>query len=132
MKQRIAVLSLLLLAGCATGTQRTTWVDPASITDQAAYDRDHEECRAVAVQIFREEQQAQRGAAVATAVVGAAAGAALGSAVAPSGAKGELTRFGAVAGGLSGAGAASSPSTGGVMLHAMRECLRGRGYRPLR
>ena len=130
-------MALVLLAGCGTTTTnvRRTWVDPATITDEAKYEQDFGQCRELALAVYREEQEARRAAIPAGAVVGAVVGAALGSAIAPSGSGGEMTRYGAAVGGLSGAGAAANgagPKPTDVMLGAMRECLRGRGYRPIR
>ena len=132
----LTMAAVLLITGCASSDQvRRTWVDPASISDPVKYDADFTQCRDLAKQVYSEEQEARRAAIPAGVIVGTLVGAALGSAIAPSGSGGDLTRFGAVAGGLSGAGAvANAPGTSPaeVMLGAMRECLRGRGYRTIR
>lgn len=132
MRKVCTALCIVMLAACSTPERRMTWVDPSTVKDAATYEKDYFECRSVAYQIFDEEKAARRDDAVRGAVVGAVVGAALGHAVAPSGSKGEITRFGAVAGGVAGAASPSGAPLGEVLLGAMRECLRGRGYRTLR
>lgn len=132
--KRSASLCLItaLVSGCATPTR--TWVDPASITDAAKYETDFKECDVLAGKVMLEAHIEQRNSMLLGALGGALIGAALGSAIAPSGHGGDLTRYGAVAGAAGGAGggAAAVTSPHDAAMIATRECLRGRGYHPIR
>jgi len=136
MKKYLIAACTLLITGCAsTEHARKVWVDPASVSDQAKYSQDFDECKALAWQVFHEDQDAQRAAIPGGMVAGALIGAALGGAIAPRGMGGDIARFGAVEGAVAG-GAAAARDSGAdpvrSMMIAMRECLRGRGYRPIR
>ena len=136
MKKYLIAACSLLSTGCvSTEHARKVWVDPASVSDQAKYAQDFDECRALGWQVFHEDQAARQAAVPGGMLVGALIGAALGGALAPRGMGGDIARFGAVEGAVAG-GAAAARDSGAdparSMLTAMRECLRGRGYRTLR
>lgn len=120
------LFTALSVAGCAGGGEsyRRAWVDPATVTDQAAYARDLEECRLEAKVAFDEHRAANRSPGAGAATGGGAfiAGGLL------------MGPVGAVAGGATGGTLAETPALqeGTKHMYATnRECLRRRGYTPL-
>jgi len=127
-----ASVAALALSGCATSESRRTWVDPASIGDQAKYDLDHEQCRKEAMVTYHREAEARNAEMPGAVVAGAVGGALLGAAIMPVG-------VGIGAGTVVGSSAAES-ATANVserrpidsMMMSMRECLQEHGYTPIR
>lgn len=120
------VAAVVILAGCAAGGEsyRRAWVDPSTVQDRAAYERDLEECRLKAKAAFDEHRATSRTVGMEAATGGAAlvAGGLL------------LGPVGAIAGGATGATLAGTPSLQQSVDHLYatnRNCLRERGYTPL-
>ena len=121
----IAALSAMILSGCGAGgtgagagAGYTPVVDYKHVT--AAYQKDLQECRALATQVQANREKEVVGNALAGALLGAGISAALG------GDSNYGARYGAVRGGLSSAGNAVQ---GGKQI--VTNCLIGRGHRVL-
>lgn len=101
-------------------------VDPAR-TSPAKYEKDRQECVAIAQQVQADYQKKANEQLVAGLVFGAIMGAAIGSAV---GGNAESTRYGAAAGALGGA--ASTEYTNDLVKYGPRRvvdrCMEGRGH----
>lgn len=133
-----AVLFTVLLSGCASQISRNphsrpTLVDPAR-TDMAAYERDYDGCVALANQTDAGQAAGSgaAGGAMAGALVGALLGAVIGHAFNDTAAG---ARYGAALGGVEGGIGGAAGSYGAARVDqetALRNCLRGRGYSPIR
>lgn len=119
MKRLIILAVVVLLSACASTTYRPI-VDMKGV-DYNKYEANLQECRAYAAQAAGVGTGAGVGA-----VLGAAVGFALSRATGSQYNHGAAARTGAVAGGVSGAGAGAINELG-----VLKECLRGRGYHVL-
>ena len=133
-----ALVVAVLISGCAATVpvnpnERPTLVDPAR-TNMGAYQMDYGQCAQLANQT--DAQQASASNAFAGAAFGAFVGAALGAIVgAAFGDAGGGAAWGASFGAVDGAasGAAGGYSAGRIDQEtALRNCLRGRGYKIIR
>lgn len=116
-KTIIAILSIAVLAGCATrGANYVPLVDMKN-KDQQQFDTDVKECQAYA----KQRMDAADGA-----VAGAVAGALLGALIAPRGFRNELAGRSALIGAAGGAAGASDTQE-----TITKRCLAGRGYNVL-
>lgn len=121
--RKILVVGLIFLAGCVP---RVPLFDPMQITDRARYHADVADCQRIAEGRMGSGESAAVGTALGGAL-GAGAGAGLG---ALSGDAGTGALAGLIVGAFSGmlGGAASGHQAQAVVV---RNCMAGRGYRPL-
>ena len=114
----------MMLAGCATVPSYPQYdyalVDPQR-TDMVAYDKDYNECAAIA------NQASVGNSAVGGAVIGAGVGALLGALICGRSCAAWGAGYGAGYGGTSGAIVATVDQQS-----TLRNCLAGRGYRVIR
>lgn len=127
LKRAVAIIPVIVtLAGCASAPQVA--IDPKSITDTAKYQRDMDECKAVASSYDLSEgagKNAAVGAAAGAATVAGIATAVAGAVFAP--AIPFIIAGGAV-GGTAGAGLTKTAETS-ARESVLAECMTERGYK---
>lgn len=122
MRHVLLLVSGLAVASCASRAAYQPAVDLTGV-DAARYAADLDGCRAYA-------DPGRYGPLVANAVIGASAGAGLGAVLGwlSEGNAGLATSYGAISGGVAGAGVgAASPAP--EVKRALDECLRNNGYK---
>ena len=127
LKRAVAIIPVIVtLAGCASAPQVA--IDPKSITDTAKYQRDMDECKAVASSYDLSEgagKNAAVGAAAGAATVAGIATAVAGAVFAPAI---PFIIAGSAVGGTAGAGLTKTAETS-ARESVLAECMTERGYK---